>query len=335
MIAWLNPVSAWIDLDPHKPWTWPSHFQYTARGLGVIIGIALLTPLAWESWQAWTNAQQLLTTMREQAHATQELHDATAALQAKHAASAPRWGDVSALTAPPSAPGLQWTQQNTALPKHTPSLTSIQLQQVAVQLQARGSWNAWMQWLTQWPQVAPGVALQSLLLEMDGDEVRADMAVWVTQPMHPATPVQTALTTPTKGAAVGAGGPLDGGRWLAMQQQHAQQHASYNLRVLPELRRPREPLEWFARARLRYVGQISTGSDVQALVRVGDAEAGKPPAGTLAPIHRVHVGSHVGEHFGRVSAITADALWIQELVLAPSGEWVQRVIQLTLQASTP
>ena len=81
--------------------------------------------------------------------------------------------------------------------------------------------------------------------------------------------------------------------------------------------------------------QYILGPNVQALVRVGDAEAGKPPAGTLAPIHRVHVGSHVGEHFGRVSAITADALWIQELVLAPSGEWVQRDIQLALQASAP
>ncbi len=335
MIAWLNPVAAWIDLDPRKPWTWPSHFQYTARGLGVIVGMALLTPYAWGEWQAWTDAQHLLTTMREQARTTQELQDATAALHATHAASASRWGDVSTLTASPSSSGLQWTQQNTALPKHTPSLTSMQLQQVAVQLQARGSWGAWMQWLTQWPQVAPGVGLQSLLLEMDGNDVRADMSVWVTQPMRPATAVQAALSTPTKGVAVGAGGPLDGARWLAMQQQHAQQHASYNLRVLPELRRPREPLEWFSRARLRYVGQISSGSDVQALVRVGDAEASKADAATVAPIHRVHVGSHVGEHFGRVSAITADALWIQELVLAPSGEWVHRDIQLALQASSP
>lgn len=301
----------------------------------MIVGMASLTPFAWGAWQAWANAQHLLTTMREQAHTTQELRVATAALQATHAASAPRWGDVSTLTAPPSSPGLQWTQQNTALPTHTPSLTSMQLQQVAVQLQARGSWSAWMQWLTQWPQVAPGVGLQSLLLEMDGNDVRADMRVWVTQPMRPATAVQAAPPTPDKGVAVGSGGPLDGARWLAMQRQHAQQHASYNLRVLPELRRPREPLEWFARARLRYVGQISSGSDVQALVRVGDEEASKAHPATLAPIHRVHVGSHVGEHFGRVLAITADALWIQELVLAPSGEWVHRDIQLALQASSP
>jgi type IV pilus assembly protein PilP len=303
--------------------------------VGVIVGMALLMPFAGGRWQAWTDAHHLLTTMREQERSTQDLHAATAALQTQRAASTPRWGDASALTAPPSSPGLRLTQQSMALPKHTPSLTAMQLQQVAVQLQARGSWNAWMEWLRQWPQVAPGAALQSLLLEMDGDEVRADMAVWVTQPMLPAPPVQTSLVPFAQAVASGAGGPLDGTRWLAMQQQHAQQHVSYNLRVLPELRRPREPLEWFARARLHYVGQISKGPDVQALVRVGDAVPGQAHAGALAPIHRVRVGSHMGEHFGRISAITSDALWIQELVLAPGGEWVHRDIQLALQASAP
>lgn len=58
----------------------------------MIVGMASLTPFAWGAWQAWANAQHLLTTMREQAHTTQELRVATAALQATHAASAPRWG---------------------------------------------------------------------------------------------------------------------------------------------------------------------------------------------------------------------------------------------------
>ena len=327
-------ISARADLDWRKPWSWPRGYQRGVKALAVCVGLGLLMPMNWRTWQAWRDAREGQTAVHAQERNTHVLRQATVVLQQARDTPDVRWGDAAALTASHVSSGLQWTQQTMASPRQTPPLTAIQLQQVPVHLQAQGSWRAWLQWLAQWPQVAPGVALESLVLAADGPAgVRADMAVWVTQHTVPAK----VGVAPLASSADVPGGPFDTARWTALQQQQAQQHASYHERVVPQLHRTREPLEFVARERLRYVGQISKGADVQALVRVEDLDAGATRSGSveLAPIHRVQVGAYVGQHFGRVSAITAEAVWVKELVLAPSGEWVHRDIHLALQAQVP
>ena len=331
-MGWLERPPHWRELDVRQPWKWPRRYQRSAKVLSLILGGALLAPFSSDAWQAWAEARSLQLSLSEQEHKTHALQNETATLQQAHISPAVQWGDVSALTTPASSQGLQWMQQSIALPKHAPALAAMQLQQVPAQLQARGSWRAWVQWLTQWPQLAPGAVLESLVMEVDGrDGVRADMTVFLTQHIPSSNLMPSTLAVESGAAA----GPLDATRWMAMQQQHVQQHASYRQYVLPELRRVREPLEFFARERLHYVGQISKGSDVHALVQVTETDVGKARLDTLMPIHRVQVGAHVGEHFGRVSAITADALWLQELVFTPSGEWTHRDVQLSLQAQVP
>jgi type IV pilus assembly protein PilP len=320
-------MTALRDLDWRKPWSWPRHYQQAVKGLGVIVGMGLLMPLCALELQAWRDARDLQTTLSEQQRSTHELLMATEALERAHSTSALQWGDVSALTERASSVGLSWVQQSMGGPKLTPTLAAMQLQQTPVQLQARGAWHAWLRWLTNLPQRQPGAVMQSLALEVDLHKgVRAEMTLLAPQPTK----------QPMSAAAETQGDPFDAERWVEAQQQRTQQHASYNARVLPELRRPREVLEQYPIESLHYVGHIAKGSDMQALVQVASPEPGLPhTSSALAPIHRVRKGSYLGQHFGRVSAITANELQMTELVLAPSGEWQHRDVRLPLLVREP
>ena len=323
----------WRELDMRRPWSWPRAYQLGARWLGVIVGVVVWSPFGWDSWQAWGDDQVAQQALREQVQHTHLLQAETAKLQQSPHAVAIRWGDASGLTAQSASPGLRWTQQALTASQNTAILTAMQLQQIPMHLQAQGPWQAWLTWLSQWPQVAPGASLRSLVLEFEGREgVRADMNILATQ--H--TAQVAAVHAKPMLSSGGIGGPFDVDRWAEAQQSQAERHPSYNTRVRPELRRQREPLEAIARERLHYVGHIAKGMDVQALVRVSVVDVGKAsPSLSLAPIHRVHVGSYLGPNFGRVVSITSEALWLKELVLAPSGEWVSRDVSLTLYVQAP
>lgn len=320
-------MTALRDLNWRKPWSWPRLYQQAVKGLGVIVGMGLLMPLCALEWQAWRNARDLQTTLSEQQRSTHELLMATEALELAHSISSLQWGDVSALTERASSVGLSWVQQSMGGPKLTPTLAAMQLQQTPVQLQARGAWHAWLRWLTNLPQRQPGAVMQSLALEVDLHKgVRAEMTLLAPQPTKQSM----------SAAAETQGDPFDVERWVEAQQQRTQQHASYNARVLPELRRPREVLERYPTESLHYVGHLSMGADMQALVRVASAEpVASHTSSALDPIHRVRKGSYLGQHYGRVSAITANELQMTELVLAPSGEWQHRDVRLPLRVRTP
>ena len=55
----------------------------------------------------------------------------------------------------------------------------------------------------------------------------------------------------------------------------------------------------------------------------------------MLTVHRVRVGGHLGQDFGRVLAISTEQLLVQELVLAPTGEWQSRQINLPLKETSP
>ena len=128
--------------------------------------------------------------------------------------------------------------------------------------------------------------------------------------------------------------PFSAQSWASTQRAHAEQHPSYARLVAPELLRPREVLETFPRERLQYVGQIAAGGEVDALIKVLSATGTKTEA-AYAPVYRVRVGGHLGQDFGKVLAVQADQLVVQELALTPSGEWLTREVRLPLQVATP
>jgi type IV pilus assembly protein PilP len=128
--------------------------------------------------------------------------------------------------------------------------------------------------------------------------------------------------------------PFNAQAWTNAQRAHAEQHPSYTRLVAPELLRPRDLLETFSRDRLQYVGQIASKGEVEALVKV------LPPSGAkkempMMNVHRVRVGQHLGQDFGKVLAIEPNQLVVQELALNPSGEWHIREVRLPLHEATP
>ena len=87
----------------------------------------------------------------------------------------------------------------------------------------------------------------------------------------------------------------------------------------PDLNRRKGPLEQFPLDSLKMVGTISRGKQIWAIVMA--------PDGT---VHRVKVGTHIGQNYGLVTRITEDKVRITELIQGPTGQWVQREASLAL-----
>lgn len=87
----------------------------------------------------------------------------------------------------------------------------------------------------------------------------------------------------------------------------------------PDLNRPREALEEFPLDALRMQGVIEAAGVVYALVKAPDGV-----------IHRVAVGHHIGQNYGRIKAINESEITLAELVPDGFGGWVSRPATLAL-----
>lgn len=88
--------------------------------------------------------------------------------------------------------------------------------------------------------------------------------------------------------------------------------------LMPELDRPREPLEAYDLRELALVGTLRVGGQPSALVRA--------PGGQ---VHRVRIGNYLGLDHGRIVEITGTSVQLVELVVERSG-WTERSRQLSL-----
>ena len=92
------------------------------------------------------------------------------------------------------------------------------------------------------------------------------------------------------------------------------------LNVQPDFDRQQEFLENQSLSELKMVGMLFRQQTYEALVEDGFGE-----------VHRVSVGSHLGQNYGRVEAISETQMSIREIVPSGNGGWVQRPQTLTLQ----
>ena len=88
--------------------------------------------------------------------------------------------------------------------------------------------------------------------------------------------------------------------------------------LMPEVDRPREPLEAFDLSELELVGTLTVGSEPSALI--------KEPGGQ---VHRLRIGNYLGLNHGRIVGITSSSVLLVERVVE-RGAWVERNRQLTL-----
>jgi Tfp pilus assembly protein PilP len=319
-------------LDWRRPWLWPHSLQQVSFVCAAIVGVLLLSPWCLHSWQAWDDALEAQAKLTVQQASTQSLRlQVTQWQQTQNQRPVPL-ANPAALTQLAQRQGLQLSHLAQDKPQHNPVLNALHMQVLPVHVKVQGSWDGWLNWLAQWPDAAPGVTVSSL-------ELKADPRGGISAHVLAVAPQSTAVDDVFELASVNADesasvDPFSAQTWASTQRAHAEQHPSYARLVAPELLRPRDVLEVYPRERLQYVGHIGSKGNVEALVKV------LPPAGAqkdvaMTTVHRVRVGHHVGQDFGKVLAVNADQLVVQELALSPSGEWYTREVRLPLHEAVP
>lgn len=91
--------------------------------------------------------------------------------------------------------------------------------------------------------------------------------------------------------------------------------------ILPNLSRPKEPMEAYPLESVKYVGHLSKGKLIYALLKTPDSG-----------VQQVKLGNFVGQNYGMVTRITDSEVVLKEIVQDDlSGDWVERETSLTLQ----
>jgi len=80
--------------------------------------------------------------------------------------------------------------------------------------------------------------------------------------------------------------------------------------LMPDMNRPKEPLERYPLDALAMQGIIKRKNMVYALIRDGDGV-----------IHEVQIGNHMGLNYGKVIKITDNQVTLQEIVPDGQGGW--------------
>jgi Tfp pilus assembly protein PilP len=325
-------VGSLRQLDWRQPWGWPRAFQNALFVGAGVLGVLLLSPWCVHSWQTWDAASSAQAKLLAQQEATQALRMQTAQLLQTQSQPQASWVDAVVLTQLAQQQGLQFSELGLDKPQQTTALNALHLQQLPVHLKVQGSWDGWLNWLSQWSNAAPGVTVASLELKADpGGGISAQVVA--VAPQSTATESAFELSSVNLDS-VAATDPFNAQGWASAQRAHAEQHPSYTRLVAPELLRPRDILETFPRERLQYVGHIASGAEVDALVKV------LPPSGAkkdtqMMSVYRVRLGQRLGQDFGKVMAVHPEQLVLQELALMPTGEWQTREVRLPLQEAAP
>jgi len=89
--------------------------------------------------------------------------------------------------------------------------------------------------------------------------------------------------------------------------------------VAPNRSRPKETLEAYDLEKLKMVGTLQQGKDINALIRSPDGN-----------LYRVKVGSYLGQNFGMVTTITESGVVLKEIIEDSGGDWVERTSTLSL-----
>ena len=87
----------------------------------------------------------------------------------------------------------------------------------------------------------------------------------------------------------------------------------------PDPNRPREFLEQFPLDSLRMVGSLETARTKAGLVQ-----------GTDGLVHRVFVGNHLGQNYGRVTSISESEIELVEIIPDGLGGYIQRPASIGL-----
>jgi type IV pilus assembly protein PilP len=90
--------------------------------------------------------------------------------------------------------------------------------------------------------------------------------------------------------------------------------------ISPELARRKEVLEGFPLDTVSMVGTLNKKNTLVALLRVDKL------------LYQAKVGNYVGQNYGRITKISDSEIVLREIAQDASGEWIERKVDLRLQA---
>jgi type IV pilus assembly protein PilP len=92
-----------------------------------------------------------------------------------------------------------------------------------------------------------------------------------------------------------------------------------NSALRPDMNRNREPLEEFPLDALKMVGTLLFNNQTYAMVKAPDGV-----------VHRVTMGNHMGQNYGKIIKIEPSAISLTEIVPDGFGGWTERPASLAM-----
>ena len=105
----------------------------------------------------------------------------------------------------------------------------------------------------------------------------------------------------------------------ALRKDSSQSEANLAL-ISPELARRKEVLEAFPLDTVSMVGTLNKKNSPVALLKVDKL------------LYQAKVGNYVGQNYGRIIKISDSEIVLREIAQDASGEWIERKVNLQLQA---
>ena len=118
----------------------------------------------------------------------------------------------------------------------------------------------------------------------------------------------------------GAMEPFNNQKLLQALRKDSSQSAANLALISPELARTKEALESFPLDTVSMVGTLNKKNSPVALLKVDKL------------LYQAKVGNYVGQNYGRITKISDTEIVLREIAQDASGEWVERKVNLQLQA---
>jgi len=151
--------------------------------------------------------------------------------------------------------------------------------------------------------------------EVSNDESLSEWMATVRRTMHtsPLAVPKPLVVTPAVYEATGRVDPFDATKISMLLD------ISDTAGIRPNLKRSREPLESYPLDQFRMVGSLGRSGQNVALVEVGKI------------LYQLRKGDHLGQDLGEVINIMGDSIEIEETVQEANGNWVKRLVQLSMR----
>ncbi|MEN9982923.1 MAG: hypothetical protein RJB10_1629 [Pseudomonadota bacterium] len=118
----------------------------------------------------------------------------------------------------------------------------------------------------------------------------------------------------------GAMEPFNNQKLLQALRKDSSQSAENLALISPELARRKEALESFPLDAVAMVGTLNKKNSPVVLLKVEKL------------LYQAKVGNYVGQNYGRITKISDSEIVLREIAQDASGEWIERKVNLQLQA---